>query len=219
MFRVLCCFCLFLCSVCLAESWKPLQIVGCGGSGTTYTTQYLQAGGLEVDHEIVGNYGYVGWPFVVGFYNWDGVVISGAKFEHTFHQVRNPLKVISTWLKLNINRPEWQFIRRSISEIRITDSHIVQCAKYWYYWNRRAEAMSEWTYQVESLDSVLGEFEYRLGVSLDREAMKSIPRNVNAWKGRSIPITWDFLKRSLPKELFQNIQTMAQRYGYPITDA
>jgi hypothetical protein len=169
-------------------------------------------------HESVGDYGYLGYPFVVGFYNWKGKAIQGAKFEHTFHQVRNPLRVIATWMKRTDIEESWQFIRKFIPEIQSTDPHIVQCAKYWYYWNKKAEALSEWRYQVEAFDEVIGEFEFRLGVSLHRKAMLAIAKNINSWKGKSAPVTWSLLKKKLPVNLYLDIQEMAKRYGYSTTD-
>ena len=34
----------------------------------------------------------------------------------------------------------WNYILSQIPEIRISDSHLVKCAKYWYYWNLKAES-------------------------------------------------------------------------------
>lgn len=202
-----------------ADLEKNLLILSCGGGGTVYMSKCLQVGGLDIGHEHIYADGAIGWPFVQGFCDHNGNPMPGAEFKHVFHQVRNPLSVITTWMKnKDMNAGYWQFIRRSVPEIRITDTPIVQCAKYWYYWNKKAESMSEWTYRVEAFKDLIDEFELRLGVSLDRQAILSIPKNTGAWGGKSYPVSWGLLKRSLPVQLYQDIQEMAQRYGYATVD-
>lgn len=222
MFRILFIINAFLGGVfCYGSSEKKLLIVSCGGGGTVYISKCLQAGGLNIGHEHIHEDGVVGWPFVQGICDHNGYAIpgEGTVFTHTFHQVRHPLFVIATWLKnKNMNTGFWQFIRHFVPEIRETERPIVQCAKYWYYWNKKAEAMSEWTYRVEDFQGVVGEFESRLGIVLDKEAMWNIPKNVGSWQGQSCQITWELLQNRLPENLYRNIQEMAQRYGYSTID-
>lgn len=207
-------FSLMLTSV-YAENRKSLAILSCGGGGTHYTAACLQICGMDIGHEYIGEDGYVGWPLVEGFYNFRGEPINEAEFEHIFHQVRNPLSVIKTWMKTtDLKNHTWKFIRRSIPEIKEDDSLIEQCAKYWYYWNKKAEKKAEWSFQVEHFLDVFEEFEIRLGIVLDIQKAKTIPINTYSWPGFSEEITWDFLEKNLPDYLYRNIQEMAHSYGY-----
>ncbi|MEI8365611.1 MAG: hypothetical protein WCF65_04250 [Parachlamydiaceae bacterium] len=144
---------------CNSEHLKPLLIVGCGRSGTEYMATFLRESGLDINHERIGSDGCVSWPLVVNSFSPWGP-ITNEEYIHVFHQVRHPLNVITSWF-INLDsltRDEWVFIRRHIPEIRDHDSLIVQCAKYWYYWNLKAEKMAEWRYRIEDIDSIIPEF-------------------------------------------------------------
>ena len=207
------------------EDERLLLIVGCGGGGTHYTAQCLQNMGIDIGHEQVKSHGYVGWPFTVGPYNCNGYTVFKPSFQHTFHQVRDPLKVISTWINSvwasEIDHPVYVFIRREIPEIKREDPVCVLCAKYWYYWNLRAEKISQWRYKVENLIDVIDEFEKRLNVNLNKEAMLRVSKTTGSWgkaKSKPIKVTWKYLKEHLPEILYTNIQNMAKRYAYPTKD-
>ena len=195
---------------------KLLLIVGCGRSGTTFMAQFLKASGLQVEHEAPGADGCVSWPMVVNMYNPFGWPADNVKFHHIFHQVRNPLDVITSfYINLpELNRHEWGFIRSQIPEINPDDPLLVQCAKYWYYWNLKAEYMAEWTYRIENLENVLPEFQSRLNVQFDQENLHRIPNTINHWTPIDYTFTWEDLQSTLPRDLFTDIEAMAKRYGY-----
>ncbi len=140
------------------------------------------------------------------------------QFQHIFQQVRNPLDVISSfYINLpDLKRREWAFIRSQISEINRGDTLLVHCAKYWYYWNLKAENMAEWTYRIENLEHVLSEFQLRLGVQLDKIILRNIPNNINHWAKIRHTFTWEELEKALPPDLYFDIKSMANRYGYQI---
>lgn len=202
------------------EIYRTLLIVSCGGGGTGYTSTSLQKGGLDIKHEKMGVDGMISWPHVAGPYNWQGKEVPEVNFCHIFHQVRNPLSVIQTWLKKpTIFSPDWRFIRSQIPQISIDDPKIVQCAKYWYYWNLKAEEIAEWRFKVEELNEVAGEFERILGVSLNKEAMAVVPKDTHSWPwSPSFKISWTYLMENLPPDLVNDLQKMAERYGYRVTD-
>ncbi len=226
MYKIFIGICLFLMSSAHSQEDKRLLlVVSCGGGGTHYTARCLQNMGIHVGHEHVESHGYVGWPFAVGPYDSHGRIVYKPPFHHTFHQVRDPLKVISTWINSGwaseIDHHAYIFIRGAIPEIKREDPTCVQCAKYWYYWNLRAEEISEWTYKVEDLANVINEFEERLNVNLDKEVMLEVPKTTGRWAEAgvgTVKVTWEYLKGNLPKDLYTNIQNMAKRYGYPIKD-
>jgi len=192
-----------------------LLVTGCGRSGTNYLAICLERSGYSIKHEQPGEDGTVSWPMAVNSYSPWGPE-SEDHFEHIFHQVRNPLAVITSWI-VNLNdvtRDEWVFIRHHIPEIHPEDPLIVQCAKYWYYWNLLVEQKAEWRFPIEDFEEVLPEFTKRSGLVLDRQELKQIPKNFNSWRKIQNRITWNDLKVHLPKDLYRNIWEMACRYGY-----
>jgi len=197
-----------------AESQKIL-ISGCGRSGTNYMAILLEKSGYSIHHECFGKDGCVSWPMAVNSYSPWGP-ISEETFDHVFHQVRHPLFVINSWL-INLDdldRDEWVFIRSHIPEINRSDSLIVHCAKYWYYWNLLVEQKAEWRYQIEKLSAVLPEFMTRSGLILDKKLLNKIPLTYNSWKKPGTRITWNQLQMQIPSDLYCKIRRMAFRYGY-----
>lgn len=207
---------LFLEIVGVSEESHQLLVVSCGRGGTNYMAKLLQMSGLDVGHECYGDYGRVAWPFTVGGYRYDGVPMEIGEYAHTFHQVRHPLKVIESWMNdvSDIDGIHWLFIRKHIPEIEEEDSLIIHCAKYWYYWNLKAEKISEWRYRIDDFENFVDEFESRLGISVSREAMQSLSKKTNHWADHEHKITWQDLQRELPQELYENIIKMTIRYGY-----
>ncbi len=197
-----------------------LLVTGCGRSGTEYMSLYLQAMGLQVLHEREGEEGTVSWPMVVNNYSPWGPQAGNVKFLHAFHQVRNPLHVITSWYVniQDLDRDEWIFVRTHVPEIKREDSLLVHCAKYWYYWNLKAEKMSEWRYRIEDIDKLRKKFEKRLEKPIDPNIFNQIPKNTNTWYSTSDKITWSQLKREIPSDLFENLQQMAKKYGYSTQD-
>lgn len=192
---------------------RDLLIIGCARSGTTYITKVLQNCGYKIGHEHFKHDGACSWEMVVDTKKvpW-GKGRNGRRFGHIFHQVRQPLKVISS---LYATEPpkSWKFILKHIPEIHENDTHLVKCAKYWYYWNLKAEKQAEWTYRIEDIDLIWSEFERRCERKLDRTEFPSIPRDVNT-RGPHRDFTWEDLQRELDPDFFLKIQDLAQRYGY-----
>jgi len=201
------------------DATHTLLVTGCGRSGTNYMAALLEVSGYEIFHERLGNDGIVSWTMSVNSLNPCGI-LSQARFQHIFHQVRHPLFVITSWIinLHDINRFEWQFIRQHIPEIKLNDSVVVHCAKYWYYWNLLAEKKAEWRYKIEDLKEVLPEFMERSGLVFDKNALEKIPKNYNSWITTKNKITWADLKRDLPDDLYQNIRDMTYRYGYSLEE-
>ncbi len=189
-----------------------LLITGCARSGTGYISHVLQKNGLDIGHESMGRDGISSWVMAIMTDEpaW-GPIPSEVQFEHIFHQVRDPLKVISS---VYISEPQisWDYIIKNIPEINLEDSKAEKTAKYWYYWNLRADERAEWTYRVEALDEVWEEMEARLGLSLDRSSMNQVPKNYNTRE--SHPFTWASLREALTPDTYMKVRTLAQFYGY-----
>ena len=80
---------------------NKLLVTGCGRSGTTYTSALLQAMDLDIPHEAVGKDGAASWKQIVsGTFVYLGknrsVTIDGSGFDRIIHQVRHPLKLITS---------------------------------------------------------------------------------------------------------------------------
>jgi hypothetical protein len=211
-------------SILFSQEVNPppkLLILGCGRSGTNYMAELLATAGLDVLHERAGGRdGLVSWPMLFNSYSPWGPIEKDLEYQHIFHQVRNPLHVITSW-KVNLpdlNRDEWHFIRKHIPQISKNDSLLVHCAKYWYYWNKRIEKKAEWRYRIEDIEEIFPLLQEKLDVALYAEAINEVPRNFNSWEPTTEKITWKKLYYALPRELFNKIQSMAVRYGYSIED-
>ena len=191
-----------------------LLIIGCGRSGTTYMTRLLQESNYKISHEAFGLDGSVSWPMVVNNYYWNDLICNDT-FDHVFHIVRHPLFVITSWhINIHTDHPVWRFICKHVPEIKLNDSLIVKCAKYWYYWNLLAEKKAEWRFQIESFNEDQTEFIKRSCLILDTDKINQIATNENHWNYTSDKITWSELKMELPPDLYFNIRDMAFRYGY-----
>lgn len=195
------------------KTHKTLLIIGCARSGTTYIADVLQKGGLQIGHERMKRDGISSWDLTVNPKKgrWK-VCPEKFHFAHIFHQVRDPLKCISSVYKTE-DQKSWNYILAHMPEIHDEDSHLVKCAKYWYFWNLKAEERAEWTYRVEDIDLLWDEFEKRLGKKIRREHIQNVPKDTNT-KGAHADFTWEDLQKEIEPNLYRNIQLLAQKYGY-----
>jgi hypothetical protein len=210
----------FCCTVSAAQRVyeRELLVTGCARSGTGYISKLLTEAGYAIDHERIGKFGTSAWPMaIISDYAPWGPPATSANFKHIFHQVRHPVKVISSVYTSEPKR-SWEYIMKYIPEIESKDSHVTKCAKYWYYWNLKASARAEWTYRVEAINSLWEEFEGRLGTKLDRTAFNRVSLTTNRRNGAHRVFTWRDLKLALEPELFHNIQSLAVIYGYSLED-
>jgi hypothetical protein len=195
------------------EDSRPLLITGCARSGTGYISKLMTRCGLDIGHEAWGKDGCSSWVMAVDDENppW-GESSHNVQFDHVFHQVRHPLKVISS---VYSTEPEtsWNYISKHIPEIKREDSHLVKCAKYWYYWNLKAQEKAEFTYRVEDIDNALKKMGQLLHNDLDNSAISLVSDKTNT-RPHSREFSWKDLEKELPKDLLKNIQNLASSYGY-----
>lgn len=196
-----------------SKSEKTLLIVGCARSGTSYTANILQKSGLDIPHEKMGKDGAVSWYLASRpSYRKRRINLKKFQFEHVFHQTRDPLKTISS-VYFSEDRHSWSYILKQIPEIKADDSHLVKCAKYWYYWNLKAESFAEWRYRVEDFEQIFDEFSSRIGKNLSFIDFQNEPKNRNSY-GEHKVFSWSELKEALSDDLYEKIIEMSHRYGY-----
>ncbi len=192
---------------------KFLLITGCGRSGTGYITALMNMCGIQIGHERWGVHGSCSWPMAVDdpYSPW-GPSAYDIHFEHVFHQVRNPLRQITSYYSVAPKR-SWDYIRQHVPEINDDDSHVVKCAKYWYYWNLLADQKAEYTYRVEDIERAFSHMSILLGFELDKTAIEKISKKTHT-RPHYREFSWSDLENELPGDLLRSIRDLAKSYGY-----
>jgi hypothetical protein len=142
----------------MLKSKGGLIIIGCGRSGTTYTSKKLKSLGIDIGHERLKRDGISSWHLVS-----DQIEVPiETNFEQVrklnlpfVHQVREPLQAISSMQA--IGWISYKFLSNEISIDFENDSKILKAMKYWYYWNLKAETKAVFTYQIEEFSQNLPE--------------------------------------------------------------
>ena len=192
---------------------KKLLIVGCGRSGTRYTTKVLCRAGLNVGHETDGEIGRVDWNYV---HPPPGEI---GRYSLVLHQVRHPLRVIESFH--SAGRASWGRIAKADPEI-MGGTLLERCVRYWVRWNAAAERMAAWTYRVEDMEDVVPRILSACGKDLFRIDLRSalvVPKTDHSRRGNHkhsvrIPIvTVKSVEEAAPGDVGKLIE-MASRYGY-----
>lgn len=193
---------------------EPFLITGCARSGTTFITAALKLAGLDVKHEAIGTEGAVSWTMTPNATAtpW-GPPFEEGKYEHIFHQVRDPLKTIASVI-VTEPKASWDFIRKFVPEIDPAESKLMKAVKYWIYWNKMAEAKAEMSYRIEDINTAFVEIGRRIGYPLDPEILKLIPKNTNHRASYDYLYSWEELEELLPESLFFELRELAEHYGY-----
>lgn len=197
---------------------RLILITGCMRSGTTYSAKLLTLAGMKIGHECMDKDGCVSWCMAVDSdcAPW-GPGAKEYRFKYVFHQVRNPLKVISSLYSTSLasgRKISWTFVCRHIPEIRMEDTEIAKAAKYWYYWNLQAEKKAGYRFRIEDFDTAIDKIENKIGIKLDKLALSNLSRKTNNWGPIVNSITWEDIKNELSEKEYTGIQEMALRYGY-----
>lgn len=215
--------CLFISNIAFCNK-KELAIIGCGRSGTGYSSRFFSCYRIQLSHETAkGRDGICSWSMLFNSYRpfFDSPKGSLQDYKHIFHQVRHPLRVIDSWLHNyhSKNREELAFIRFHLPQIKKNEPLITQFAKYWVYWNQKAENVAEFTYQVEKMESLVPTFESYLGRKLSISPGATLPpKNFNSYKSYASSLTWEKLKRAIPHDLYEQVVELACRYGYEMPE-
>ncbi len=195
-----------------------ILITGTPRCGTHYTAALLQALGLRVLHEAVDVDGAVSWKhtghgtFTVPKRNRVSEIFDPG-FTTTLHQVRNPLKSISSMQTLR--DCTWKFMTHHI-ELDMDAPVVVRGMQCWTGWNSLAEAKAEWRYRIEDLKEIFPEFLTHLNLpvqpipELSRESRESRLE-------RFTPLRWGNLLHA-DESLAHSTAALARKYGYEVPD-
>ena len=182
---------------------KGIYICAAARSATLYTTEVLKSLGYKIGHEAVEEDGSVGYHLAI------------IRPKNCFHQVRHPLKQISSM----VTHKAWGFME---DVINIPGRGLRGCMTYWLEWNELIEEVAVWRYQVEQLPLIWNQFLYR--IEHKTVPFPDIPKDTNSCKIASFyekqsykSLTWaDLFDENI--ELAQKIKNKAESYGYLLTD-
>lgn len=162
---------------------KLFAITGTSRAGTAYTSRCLMSSGYKIPHEQWGDLGTVSWFFATDKHS----SIRGWSLNHAqkyakeqnkeliiLHQIRNPIDCISSLMTLSDQAVNW-IQSHDFTNINNSDSMLVKCIKYYYYWNIRCYTIANESYTLKNSDTVLKSY-------FDNFNSKNISRKTNSRK-------------------------------------
>ncbi len=172
---------------------KGIYVAACARSGTMYITKVLQKLEYDIQHEMTGSDGSVGYHLAI------------IKPEGCFHQVRHPLKQIASMY----DHGAWGFMNQVVD---VQGVGLLGCMQYSLKWNELLEEFCVWRYQLEQIKDVWSEFLERIGHSC-----VPIPeiedKNERKTSFEYTEFSWDELYEC-DRELAQMIYDKHLEYGY-----
>ena len=200
-------------------------VVGTGRCGTAYTAQVLTRMGIPCGHEWVYSAHPRRYPDVeiVGDSSAQAVPFLPEFTGQVLHQVRDPLRVIGSFLGFGLFRDprgqgvDGQFMMR---HFRFTGDELGDAMRYYVDWNRRCEAVDPsryLRYQLERLDAgLLARIARFVGEDVSQSqieaALQAVPRDFNTRYNRR-PLSWSDLPDGRARD---ELRTMALEYGYDV---
>ena len=172
-------------------------------SATTYTARMICAHGLKFGHETRGNQtdGTISY-FKVHYPH---------KYDVVLHQVRDPLKTISSAVTVLAKRTHNEF--NILFDIDMADrdkSKLYQVMQTWLMLNKLAEERAGWRYRIEDIDEVYPELCRRL----EMQPQEGFPPQNRLVNTRPHPmLTWNDLDKE-DFALSQRIKEKTRQYGY-----
>lgn len=174
-------------------------------SGTVYTAKIVKAHGIEFGHEDQNPENQI--DGTISFLELNNT----CEFDVVLHQIRDPLKTISSSAKVLVPRSCHQLYGLlDIDKADQEKSKLYRTMLTWLRFNERAEKVAEWRYRIEDIDEVYPELCQRLRIEPKKKFL-SKNKNINH---RSYPIlAWDDLDKE-DFDLSQRIKEKAKQYGY-----
>jgi hypothetical protein len=193
-------------------------VLGTGRSGSGYISQVLTASGIKCGHESWWNPHGRRQRGLVGDSSWCALaLIDWKKYTgQVFHQVRHPLDVISSYVYRQSFTSPFAKIKLPLLAVDPGGDPLRYGCRIWLDLNRRSAELTDFRWQVERVDSALVR---RIG-----EAVGVAPRNVQAAievvskaynsHGTQRRLPWN----RLPRDLVDEIESLAHDYGYAMDD-
>jgi hypothetical protein len=197
-------------------------IVGTGRSGTGYISEVLTKAGIRTGHEGWWNPDGRRKSRLVGDASWLAVFQLDEYRGKVFHQVRDPIKVISSLASVDFataRREEPWAAYRSGYIGGLSDDPVSDAMRAVDVWIAKISGMAERTWRLEDVDErLLHEISARIGRSLNprrvRRAMADVGSDVNSKVGRSkvtLELDWDDLPNGPLKD---RVLIHAESFGY-----
>lgn len=212
---------------------RPILIVGCGRSGTQYTSKIFGVAGVDLGHELLGKDGMSSWLLSIGKSdvrppNSTRLGTIGVTFDDflnhykerpvILHQVRHPLKVISSFVKTR--HFYWKYVCDNVPELTMRDKGLLRSMKYWLLWNQKAEKLAAYTYKVEDffkhtaiIFGMIGRPYLVRHVEEMKKVEKTVGHRVRGYERKYILRLWYDLHK-VDRCLCDDIMTLAKKYGY-----
>lgn len=194
---------------------KGMVIIGCGRSGTTFSSIYLSHLGINIGHERLRYNGISSWYLVSD----NDSVPFGPTFNQIkdleftlIHQVREPLAAISS-IQGTIGGISWEFISKEIPIDLIKDSKILQAMKYWYYWNLMAESKSEFRVKAECFQTEIIPVLNALSIKTTHINQRLLNKEDKINTRSHTALSWSDLENE-DITLTEKIKKLALKYGY-----
>jgi len=183
-----------------AVTGKGIYVAACARSGTVYMTEVLKALGYKIGHEATDEDGSVGYHLAI------------IKPKNCFHQVRHPLKQISSMF----DHQSWGFMNHVVE---VHGRGLLGCMQYWLKWNEILEEFCVWRYQLEKIREVWPEFLERINHAYEPlpevERTNKREKSLVCWDKDFSDFTWADLF-NCNRQLAQDIIEMGERYGYQV---
>ena len=183
---------------------KKYIILSCPRSGTSYASRFFNIGHEKLDKDLTG---IASWCLAAT--DIQGTLYGPplarvkrrlGKEAKVYHQVRHPIKTISSFNSLSDRT--WRYLTGSL-KLNKNDSKIINGMKIWIKWNKQCESLvsAPATYQVENIEKCFPDI-----VPYENRKENTRP-HVN------------YSKEDLEKAdslLFREVLELARKYGYDL---
>ena len=221
----------------MAEKVKRTLIIGTPRSGTSYISELVAPFGIDIGHEKMGRDGMVDWeatfwdkePSYVREPSDQNIFMSD--FDIVFHQVRHPIPTIESMHIVDENN--WVKARACVEQINVSDSKLLACMKFYYYYNLKAEKEAGYQYRIENIKNCIVPMLELIGIEVSSEVKLDIfkcisrkftnsnsqrfSRPLKRGESQYENVTWELMEKE-DKELAIKIKAMARNYGYIIKE-
>jgi hypothetical protein len=179
-----------------------LFIAGAPRSGTQYIAHVFQGIGIDLRHEEFGEQGISAFHIIPSLAN--------CKQGKIFHQVREPLKTISSMQTID---PSWHLIYNATGISPEQGGMLYAVMYLWVMLNLHIEKYAHLRYKVEDIDTAWPILLAKAGIP--DQPLPGIPTNTHTRKGKFKDLSWAELEfRDI--ELTKQIKDMSYRYGYGV---